>query len=369
VDTLYTGGAEFLMVDFAQVAAGAGIDLSIAALKPLTPSAAAAERLRRHGFEPQAVPVTSLIHPRELRRVRAHLASVRPDIVHTHLSTADFLGGVAARTLGIPSVSTIHADWWPRGRADRVRTWLASKARRHCAEAVVAVSDSARTVYLADGHDVPEHVSVVRNGILDRARPGSGRRAREGLGIRHDELVLTTLSELRPEKNLEAAVDAVERLRGRFPNLRLLIVGDGPSEQAIRQDAARLGEAAVLTGHREDVMELLDATDVLVHPSRFDAFPTTLLEAMAASVPIVATEVGGIPEIVLRDETGVLVAPPPTGEAFAAATGPLLDDASRRDRLGRAGRRRFEVEFSAESWARRLRAVYDKVLSEPRARA
>ena len=363
VDTLYFGGAEFLLADFAEVAADAGIELSVAALKPLTPPAPAADRLRLRGFEPEAVPVTSMVHPRELRRVRRHLAGLRPDLVHTHLSTADFLGGIAARSLGIPLVTTIHADWWADEWRERTRTWLASRARRHCADTVVAVSESARTAYLAAGHDIPEHVTVVRNGIVDRARPGSGAGVRQELGLGRDELVVTALAELRPEKNFEAAIDALGLLGDRFPNARLVIAGAGPHEDALHRHAVRLGGAVVLPGHREDSMELLDATDVVIHPSHFDAFPTTLLEAMAASVPVVAAGVGGIPEIVEADVTGVLVTPP-SSEALAAALTPLLERRELRVRLGSAGRERFEREFSAEPWAHRVRAVYDRVLRE-----
>ncbi|MEO8092012.1 MAG: glycosyltransferase family 4 protein [bacterium] len=363
VDNLRSGGAEFLLADFAQVAATTGIELSVAALNPIDAPSPAADRLRRLGFEPQAVPVTSMVNPRELRRVRAHLARLRPDLLHTHLITSDFLGGIAARSLGIPSVTTIHADWFPVAGADRLRTWVSSRARRHCADTVIAVSESARSAYLGEGRDVPTHVTVVRNGIVDRSRPGSGARLRQELGLRDDALVITALSKLRPEKNFEASIDAVALLRDRFPQARLVIVGDGPHEEAVRGYAARLGDAVLLLGHREDAMELLDASDVLVHPSHFDAFPTTLLEAMAARVPVVATGVGGILEIVEPDVTGILIAPPSSAEALAGPLGRLLEDSELRARLGSSGRARYEREFSAESWVRRVRGVYDRVLS------
>jgi glycosyltransferase involved in cell wall biosynthesis len=363
VDNLTSGGAEFLLADFAEVAADAGIELSVAALKPITRPSPAADRLRQRGLEPQAVPVTSMLHPRELQRVRAHLARLRPDLVHTHLGTSDFLGGIAARSLGIPSVSTIHADWWPDGPLDRVRAWLMARSRRHCADIVLAVSESARTAYLGAGRDLPEHVIVVRNGIADRVRPGSGASVRQELGLRHDELVVLALSKLRPEKNFEASIDAVAILRDRFPTIRLVIAGDGPHEQVVRRYATALGGGVVLAGHREDVTELLDASDVLIHPSHFDAFPTSVLEAMAASVPVVATATGGMLEIVEAGVTGILVPPPPFGEALAAALTPLLESKELRAQLGSAGRARYDHEFTAKSWARRTRAVYDRVLS------
>ena len=364
VDTLGPGGAEFLLADFAAVAPEAGIELSVAALKPLAPPVPAADRLRAGGLEPMAVPVTKLVDPRALARVRAHLADVRPALVHTHLGTADFLGGLAARSLRIPCVATIHADWFGGSRADRARAWLASRVRRRCADLVIAVSDSARSAYLSAWDDRPEHLIVVHNGIADRARPGSGAEVRAELGLAADELVVTAISALRPEKNFEAAIDAVELLSERFPRLRLVIAGDGPHDRAVRERAAGHGERVVLTGHREDVMELLDATDALIHPSHFDAFPTTLLEAMSASVPVVATNVGGMPEIVESGVSGILFDPPATASAVAAALVPLLESSELRARIGNAGRERFAREFTASAWVKRVREVYDRVLRE-----
>jgi len=110
------------------------------------------------------------------------------------------------------------------------------------------------------------------------------------------------------------------------------------------------------------VMAVMDAVDVLVHPSEADAFPTALIEAMAASRPVVATRVGGIPEIVDDGETGVLVEAPASPERLAAALEPLVADADLRARMGASGRERYEREFTVETWARRTRALYDRVL-------
>jgi glycosyltransferase involved in cell wall biosynthesis len=126
--------------------------------------------------------------------------------------------------------------------------------------------------------------------------------------------------------------------------------------------AAAHPDAVTLAGHRDDVMDVLDASDVLLHPSRIDAFPGALLEAMAAGVPVVATAVGGIPDIVEDNVSGILVSAPATATTLREAVAPLLADAHLRDVLGRRGRERFELEFSVERWAERLRALYDDVL-------
>jgi glycosyltransferase involved in cell wall biosynthesis len=140
------------------------------------------------------------------------------------------------------------------------------------------------------------------------------------------------------------------------------VAGDGPLRPWLERAAATLGDRVVLAGYRPDILAVLDAVDVLVQPSRADAFPTAILEAMAASVPVVATDVGGIGELVRDGVTGTLVAGPPSAAAFAASLAPLLDDRARRRRLGSAGRERFEQEFTATRWVRRLRDVYVEVL-------
>ncbi|MDQ3728863.1 MAG: glycosyltransferase family 4 protein [Actinomycetota bacterium] len=369
IDNVGSGGAELLLAEFAHVAPAVGIELSVASLQPPLESLPAARRLRARGVEPAFVPVKSLLSPVDARRVRRHLADVRPDLLHTHLGSADYFGGLAARSLGIPQLATIHADWWPNDLRSRLKTYVMSRTRRHCASYVVAVSESARRAYLAAGRDRPEHVLTIHNGIPDRPRPGTGNAVRRELGLRADDLVATMVSKLRPEKNFEVAIDAVAHLRARFPTLRLVIAGDGPHEDTVRRHAAPLGETVVMAGHREDVMELLDASDVLLQPSRVDAFPTSVLEAMCACVPTVATATGGLLEMVSDGESGLLVRPPVAAESLASALTTLLEDPGRRSRLATAARRRYERDFTAERWAERVRALYDCVLDGPARRS
>jgi len=363
VDSLGFGGAELLVADFARVAPTAGIELSVGALHEGEVSAAAA-RLQAAGIEPVVVPVRSLWRRSDVRRVREHLETVGPDLLHTHLGYADVLGGLAARGIGLPSVSTIHADWWGGTRRERVKARLMALARRRCATRVIAVSESARNIYLERGWDRPERVVVVRNGIAAEPLPGTGPAVRAELGIGPDELLAVMVSRLGPEKAHDVAIDAVALARRRHPQLRLLIVGDGELRQDVERRAAALGGAAIVAGHRDDVMEVLDAADLLLHPSRFDAFPTALLEAMAASVPILSSATGGIVEIVDAEETGILVDAPPRAEAVARELERLIVDPELRQRLAAAGRERFLASFQAEAWAARTRLVYDEVLAD-----
>lgn len=367
IDSLTWGGAEMLLADLAVGAPSAAIELSVAYLAEIDGSPAA-PALRALGVEPELVPVGRMAEARAIGRLRRHLTQVAPDVVHTHLGLADVLGTLAARSLGLPAVSTLHLlARQPTGRPDRgarddVRARLAALVRRRAGARVIAVSEAARRAYLETGWDQPRHVVTVHNGIARSAEPAAGAAVRRELSIAADALVLATVTVLRPGKGHDVAIDAVRQLKGRFPGVRLLILGDGPARPDIARLAQPLGDAVRLTGHRADVMAVLAATDVLLHPSRMDAFPTALLEAAAAGVPVVASRVGGIPEIVADGETGFLLEPPATASALVGRVAPLLEDAALRRALAERARARFEREFTAERWAARLRHVYDDVL-------
>lgn len=359
IDSLRLGGAETLVTEFTIGARAAGLEITVAYLHEGGPGV---ERLREIGVRPQHVPVRSFLQRSDRILVREHLRAVAPDLLHTHLGYADVLGGIGARAAGIPSVSTLHATDWEGTLRLRARFRVAALARRRCATRIIAVSDAARRSYLDTGWDRPEHVVTVHNGIVDAASPGAGAVVRREIGIAPDELVLGMVSVLRGWKGHEAAAAAVQRLTARFPRLRLLIIGDGPKRAELEQALAGLGDRALFAGYRDDVIDVLDAVDVLVHPSSIDAFPTALLEAMAAGVPTVATAVGGIPEAVIDGETGILIAAPATPQDLVAALEPLLCDPQLRLRMGARGRQRFEREFRVDRWIERLLPIYESAL-------
>lgn len=363
IDSLGMGGAEFLLGELAAAAAAAGIEMSVGYLHQVEGDRAAL-RLRERGFEPVHVPVSSLVAPGGYRRLRRHLRAVAPDLVHTHLGASDVVGGLVARSLGIPVVSTVHVMEWPRTPANDVRVQLISAARRRTMARVIGVSEPAKRWLLDHRWGRPEQLVTVYNGVAGVPRLGSGREIRRALGIADDALVVTMLSILREAKGHDLGIAAIVGLRERFPNVHLLIVGDGPARATLSALAEAHPGVVTLAGHRDDVMEVLDAADMLLHPSRIDAFPGALLEAMAAGLPVVATAVGGIPEIVEDGVTGVLVPAPATPAMLQDAVGPLLADARLREALGRRARQRFDAEFSVERWVGRLRALYEDVLRE-----
>jgi glycosyltransferase involved in cell wall biosynthesis len=362
IDSLTRGGAEMLLADMAAGAATADIRFSVGYLSDEDGSPAAV-RLRERGVEPVLVPVSGLVKPSAFRDVRRHLAGVRPDLLHTHLGYSDAIGGAAARSLRIPTVSSIHLMAWESDLRERARLRLMAAVRRRCAARVITVSEAARRAFVEAGWDAPERVTTIHSGIAAEPRPGAGAQVRASLGLGRDDTVVAMVSVVRPGKGHDVAIRAVEALSARYPALRLLIVGEGRARADVERLAAPLGHRVVMTGHRDDFMEVLDAADLVVHPSSRDAFPTALLEAMAAGVPVVATAVGGIPEMIEPGRTGLLIEAPPGWQRLAEAIDSLLGEPKRLRQLGAAARDRFEREFTAERWAERLRAVYDEAIA------
>lgn len=361
IDRLGNGGAETILCDLAEVAPDAGLQLDVGTITEPGDSAVA-RRLRSAGIEPLHLPVQRLLDPRAIRVLRRAMAAQAPDIVHTHLAYADTMGGLAARSLGLPAVSTVHLMRWEQARRDRVKDALAARIRRHCMRRVIAVSDAGRRAYLERGWDRPDRVVTVRNGIARRPMPGAGRDVRARLGIGPDERVVTMLTVLRPGKGHEEALASLPGIRSANGAVRLVIAGDGPSRPALEAAAASLGDQVIFTGHVDDVMALLDASDLLLHPTHADALPTALIEAAAAGVPVVATRIGGVPEIVDDGRTGVLIAPPPTPEAIVGGVGLVLRDGELARRLSAAARERFTNGFAADRWSARLRALYEEAI-------
>ena len=347
------------MADFAIGARTAGIELSVGHLGG---RGAAAARLQEAGVEPVEVPVRGLLGAADRRIVREQDAVIDPELLHTHLTHADLLGGLAGRSLGIPAVSTLHVAWWGGELRERIKFRLAASARRRYAARVIAVSEAARRTYLNKRWDRADHVVAVHNGIVD-VELGVGPRIRAELGIDADDVVLGMVSVLRGWKGHELAAEAVARLLGEHGNLRLLIVGDGPKRAEIETQTRSLGDRVVFAGYRTDVTEVLDAVDLLVHPSSAAGFRADRASAGDGGGGPNRGERGrGHPGGRRRRANGVLIEAPPSVDALVAALAPLLEDRSLRGQLATAARARFESRFSVDRWFERLIPVYEAAL-------
>jgi glycosyltransferase involved in cell wall biosynthesis len=228
--------------------------------------------------------------------------------------------------------------------------------------AVVAISEEVRR-RLLDAGVRSERVAVIRSGVEPPAGlPGAAGRAaaRARLGV-DGELVIGIVAALERRKGHDVLLRALATLDG-APRWRCLVCGGGSQHEALQRLAADLGIAARVRfmGEQPQVADVLAALDVFVMPSRHEGLGVAVLEAMAMSLPVIASAVGGIPEAVKPRETGLLV-PPDDPAALAAALNELLLDVEKAKRMGVAGRERVLAEFSMEEMASRYERLYDDV--------
>jgi glycosyltransferase involved in cell wall biosynthesis len=345
-------GGQLVALRLAQAAVGAGHEAVLVspAPGPVLDRAAAA------GIETRVVPLGRSFRVDNAWRYSRWLRRERAALLHTHAHLAgNVLGRIAGRLAGVPVVAHMHIENAFRSdRAGRaLQIALDDGTARLCAR-ILVVSEATMETLARQGY--PQRaMEVVYNGV-DPARAPPVRLA-EGPTVLH-------VGRLAPVKGQLELIRALPKLDGTIA----VLVGrdlerDGAYELELADEAERLGVAdrVVFAGQREDVASLLAGCDVCALPSRAEGLPLVLLEAMTQARPVVATAVGGTPELVIDGETGVLVRPGDP-DALARALGGLLSDPERARRLGEAGRRRVAERFTVEAMAGRVLEVYGEVV-------
>lgn len=369
VDTLGVGGAEALTVPFARALDRSQFHLTVAAISDA--EGLNAQRLRDAGVEVIDLKGKNLRDLAAMRRLFALLREKKIDLVHAHLTYSAIWSALATRLTGVPSVISLHVSVEATRSLHTnvrhrfltgLRDALMTKVANRWSSRIVMVSAALRDAYVEKGLN-RDKVRVVHNGIeierFGHARNETRARLNAEFSIPPDSPLVALVSVLRPGKGVEVLIDAIERV----PHGTFLIIGDGPMREEWSARAASTGVADRIrwAGFRSDVDRMLAGCDLLVHPSLDDAFPTVLLEAMASGLPVVASRVGGIPEIVTPGVTGELV-PPGDVARLAAAISALLADRALLEQMSQnssAGAARF----STRAWVERLLDVYHDVTS------
>jgi L-malate glycosyltransferase len=328
---------------------------------------------RRGGFLPLVeslgIPLTEF----SIRRLYSPLTLLRQlqfahylrwnrfQVIHTYGFYPNFFAIPAARLAGVPVIIASIRDtgevWAPKKR-------LLQKAVCKMATCVLANAEAVRSQLVRDGYD-ERKLAVIRNGIdlprLDRLE-GTGPIRRE-FGIADDSPIITVLSRLNELKGVQYFLDAIPSVLTWFPNARFLIVGDGPARVDLQSYAQSkgYGQAAIFTGVRMDAPKILQETSISVLPSLSEGLSNVLIESMAAGLPVVATDVGGNPEIVDNGTTGFLV-PPRDANALAKAMLQLLSAPQEAARMGSAGRDLIENRFSMVRAVHETQQLYTSLL-------
>jgi glycosyltransferase involved in cell wall biosynthesis len=360
IPDLGIGGAERIASTLARRAADAGLGAGICCLGPRRDSL----------FETQAaaagVPLVFLDKPRGARpawalRVAQAISRSGARLVHTHLHVAPYVLPALA-LLPIRSVHTVH------NLAGRELGLLGAVAQR--------LAYALGTIPVAVAHAVGasverrygvRNVTVIPNGVpipRQLMAPADRDRPRAALGLAPDDVVLAFVGRLAPQKDPALLLEAfAASVAAKHPRAALLFVGDGPLRRPLQERAQALGIAArvLFAGVRRDARELLEAVDVLVLPSGWEGSPMSVLEAMAAGKAVVATAVGGVPELIEDGRTGLLV---PAGDIahLGAALERLCIDSQSRARLGQAAQIHVRERFDEDSMARAYIHLYQQLL-------
>ncbi|MCR4431780.1 MAG: glycosyltransferase family 4 protein [Tepidanaerobacteraceae bacterium] len=291
-----------------------------------------------------------------IKQIRDIILSEKIDVVHTH---ASFAGRIAGRLSGRRVVLTRHG--LGAGKKDFFHRMAAKIVSIVFTDCIIAISRAVKISLIENG--VPaDMIKIVYNGIDVEKFGGVEPRLKKEFGIA-DGPIIGTVARLVPEKGYEYAIKAMMRVLKSFPKARMVIVGDGPLRDKLKNLADEMGIMSNVDflGYHENVESLVADFDVFVLPSVSEGMGLALLEAMALGKPVVATEAGGIPEVVKNGVNGLLV--PPKDEKFLAeAIINILSSKQAAFSLGQAARATVFEKFSARTMAEKTMEIYDTIL-------
>ena len=358
------GGAERLMVPILKHLNRDVFDAYVCALQSKDGNPMADE-IRALGIHVECLDIRHLRDLNALPRLICYLKRIEADLVHTQLEFANILGNVSAKYLHLPSVCTIHVmpslDVKTKSKLHQRVEWF---ALRYFCDRVIAVSEEARQYHVAISGAPAGQVTTLYNGIdlsgfvnLDPARERISVRSE--LKIPLSANVLITVAVLRPQKGIQFMIRALPAVLASHPNTYYLIVGDGSHHAALLEEVHKVGlnERVIFAGMRKDIPRLLAASDVFVLPTLTEALPTVLAEAMAAKLPIIASRVGGIPEMVIDGQNGCLVQTEDLDDLVSACS-QLLGNAEIRTAMSAAGWQTVDQKFNIERQVDKLEEFY-----------
>jgi glycosyltransferase involved in cell wall biosynthesis len=300
--------------------------------------------------------------PIDVIKLRNVLFELAPDIVHTFLLTGSLYGRFAAMLAGVPVIVGSEVNIYEHKR--RWHAW-AERWLMHGTDAVVASAEAVREFYVRQIGAERSKIEVIYNAVdWSQLTTTVGRdEMRASLGIPANAPLAGIIARLTEQKAHRVLFEAVAR-QADLANVHLLVVGDGELRGDLRQRVESLGlqSRVHFAGARRDLGNVLTAIDVFVMPSLWEGLPLSLVLAMGAGLPVVATAVAGIPEVVANGERGLLVAPGDV-DGLGAALARVFGNAAERARLGEAARAFVRPRFGVDGYVRSITTLYDRLLA------
>jgi glycosyltransferase involved in cell wall biosynthesis len=321
------------------------------------------EEMQRAGIRVDVLGLNpGLRRPHDVLRIRGYLARTKAHIVHTFLLTASLYGRFAAILAGVPVVIGTEVNVYQQKRRSHA---LAERLLMRGTDCVIASAESVRDFYIHQVRADPARVKVIYNAVDWSALETTmtSAQTRRELGIPASALVVSIIARLTEQKAHRVLFDALASTPS-LAQAHLLAVGDGElrDELLAHVNALHIGDRVHFVGARRDLGNILAASDVFVMPSLWEGLPLSLVLAMGAGLPVVASRVAGIPEVVQHDRTGLLVSPGNPSQ-LGTALGSLVADSVLRARLGAAAREFVRPRFGADNYIASVTSLYDSLLA------
>ena len=322
------------------------------------------DRLKKAGVQVHSLSPHKFL-PVYLASIPWRILADKPDILHCHLIPSNIIAKPLGALLGVPVIIN-HDHTNDPHRIDNKILLALDKSTNRFAHHIIAVASACRDFLTSHESISPDKISLVPNAIdLRRFSPGEASRdeAKARLGLPAGSRIVAGVGRLNPQKNFGLFLDIAAQLAARFPNVHFLLAGDGPEEKMLREKAAALGIASriLFSGYVSNTRLVYLAADVLLMPSRYEGLPMTLLEAMAMGLPVVASKLDGIAEVIGDGEEGFLV-PPADAALFVERTASLLTDAELSSCIAKNARAKIEARFSVERMTSAVEDIYDRFL-------
>jgi glycosyltransferase involved in cell wall biosynthesis len=351
------GGLERVVRSLATAQQARGLDVRVVALVSAgRPEPTLIGALRNDGVEVLTIASHGRAYRAQIRSIRELWQRHRPDILHTHGYLADVMGMMSAGRNGPALVSTAHG-FTGNGLKNRLYEWIDRRAYRRF-NAVVAVSKKLASDLEATG--IPGNsIHTIVNAWASDATFASASQSRTALGVPDHAFSVGWVGRITREKGLDVLIEAIPLLRD-LP-IRVTVIGDGADRAALEQRAEEVGIANLVhwKGVQPDAARLLHGFDVLVISSRTEGTPMTLLEAMDAGTPVIATAVGGIPDVISHAQ-GILT-PSEDSPALAAAIRLIHDDRDAAAARAREAKSRLQSAFAVGPWLDRHDQLYERI--------
>jgi glycosyltransferase involved in cell wall biosynthesis len=322
------------------------------------------DRLKKAGIKVHSLSPHKFL-PAYLASIPWRILADKPDILHCHLIPSNIIAKPLGVLLGVPVIINHDHTNDPHRIENKILLAL-DKSTNRFAHHIIAVAAACRDFLTTHESIPPRKISLVPNAIdLRRFSPGEASRdeVRRQLGLPAASHIVAGVGRLNPQKNFALFLDIAAQLAHRFPGLHFLLAGNGPEEQMLREKASALGIANRVTfsGYVADTRLVYLAADVLLMPSRYEGLPMTLLEAMAMGLPVVASKLDGIAEVIGDGGEGFLV-PSDDAALFVERTAALLADAELSSRISKNARAKIEASFSVERMTSSVEDIYDRFL-------